>query len=200
MHACVCVHVYVSTATPRGLSPTGSFHSLPGAPDTDTPPHHSASLPELTRQTNSVGPSTSTKPPLDTHNKPPLSARDSSASTGTLLAQATHHPHMHHSASASTVGSMGGQGGGGGGGFLGLGALRRRAAATAQQLTSQWVDSLARTPLQLIVDMTSFEGTVMVFLSPPPSDRYARTHTHTHTARCGILSVHLDHMTRGLHR
>ncbi len=56
-------------------------------------------------------------------------------------------------------------------GFLGLGALKRAAAATAQHLTTMWVDNLSRTPVQVVVDLVSFEGTLLLWLSPPPSDR-----------------------------
>jgi hypothetical protein len=96
-----------------------------------------------------------------------------------------------HSVTKGAVGSVGGDGrrtpypdsssarggvasssgGGGGGGFLGLGALKRAAAATANQLTTNIVEGLARMPVQLVVDVTHFEGTLMLWLGPPPSDR-----------------------------
>jgi hypothetical protein len=35
------------------------------------------------------------------------------------------------------------------------------------------VDSLARMPVRLVLDVTRLEGTIMLWICPPPSDRCA---------------------------
>lgn len=74
-------------------------------------------------------------------------------------------------AAAVTAATSTAAAGGGGRGFLGLGHLKRAAAATAQSLTANLAESLARVPCQLVLDVTRFEGSLMLWVGPPPSDR-----------------------------
>eukprot|EP00798_Chlamydomonas_sp_ICE-L_P002615 gene2615-30938_t len=58
-----------------------------------------------------------------------------------------------------------------GAGFLGLSRLRRAAAARVHGLAASLADSVANVPCQLIISFTRFEGRMVVWVAPPPSDR-----------------------------
>ncbi|GFH13043.1 SMP-LTD domain-containing protein [Haematococcus lacustris] len=68
-----------------------------------------------------------------------------------------------------TAGHSGSSGGSAAGGLLGR--LRRAAASTAQSLAANIAENLAKVPVQLVIELTQFEGTLLLWLPPPPSDR-----------------------------
>lgn len=104
----------------------------------------------------------------DSFAQQPTADQDVPASEAPAITRPTHR--RNSSGSSAAVGPAGDSESGG---FLGLLHLKRAAAATAQNLATNLAESLSRVPFQLVISVTKFEGPLMLWVAPPPSDRWA---------------------------